>query len=438
MLFTKLTDTRWAAGLLVGALVAVYVGLPLLVNALFLPNPYFVQLAVLTSVACLCIGLGYVVPWFDHRFDKGALRIAISAKSFHLVVWGTFGVFLVVTFGTASSVPLLSAISGASAADLSLERGAFLKARVGAEAALIYVSTLFVSALLPYSLALMFIRKSRLRFVLLALFLAYSLSFLQKALFINVVLPLLYLAARNPNQNSKKVLGVVFGSGLLLYLVTLLAFGSPDDVSTEPGGGTVTGGDFFGASFLPTNALEHLVWRSTAVPMFTAADTLLVHAEQFGAQPLWGATSSFFAGALGLERVPMERLVSEFQWGWNDIANSNAVYATEAFVNFDWVGVVVFSLFVGQSLRWFRRSRDEAFKSLWTIYFLAVFTSGLIGTMLSNGYLLIFAMALLVRLKEGRNPAVTETHALAGPTRPKLGRRRKPGAPPQSSTEPQT
>ena len=415
MFFNKLTDTRRAAGLLISALLAVYVALPVLVDAFLLPNPYFMQLAQLSLLACMVIAVGYVLPIFDGRFKTGAPRIVVSAQTFHAVVWGTFVVFLVITFTTAPSVPILSAIKGADAAELSLQRGDFLKARTGAEAALIYVSTLFVSALLPYSLALMFIRKSRLRFVLLLLFLAYSLSFLQKALFINVVFPLLYLAARNRNANTKRIMAIVFGSGLLLYLVTVLAFGSPDDVSTAPGGGVVTGGDFFGASYLPTNALEHLVWRSTAVPMFSASDTLLVHAEQFGAQPLWGATSSFFAGVLGLERVPMERLVSEHEWGWNDIANSNAVYVTEAFVNFSWIGVVAFSLFVGQSLRWFRRSRDEAFKALWTIYCLAVFTGGLIGTLLSNGYLLIFAMALMARLTD--KPRVRRV-ALAPPPDP--------------------
>lgn len=400
MFFNKLTDTRWAAGLLGAALLAVYVALPLFVNAFFLTNPYFVQLALLSLVAIVAIATGYALPLFDERFRKGVPQLVVSEQGFHVIVWGTFMVFLVITFTTAPSVPLLSAIGGADAAELSLQRGDFLKARTGIEAALIYVSTLFVSALLPYSLAKLFIKKSRLRFVLLLLFLAYSLSFLQKALFINVVFPLLYLAARNRNANTKRIMAIVFGSGILLYLVTLLAFGSPDDVSPDPGGGVVTGGDFFGASYLPSNALEHLIWRSTAVPMFSASDTLLVHNEQFGAQLLWGATSSFFAGVLGLERVPMERLVSEYEWGWNDIANSNAVYVTEAFVNFGWIGVVAFSLFVGQSLRWFRRSRDEAFKSLWTIYCLAVFTSGLIGTLLSNGYLLIFFMALMVRLKD--------------------------------------
>ena len=401
MFFSRLFDTRRAATLLIAALFTVYVLLPVSVDTFLLTNPYFVQLAELSLLACMTVFLGYQIPLFDSRFKPNAVRVAVSAQAFHLFVWGTFIVYLTVTFATAEAVPVLSAIRGASAADLSLQRGDFLKARVGIEAILIYINTLFVSALLPYSLALLFIQKARGRFLLLLLFLLYSISFLQKALFINVVIPLLYLATRNPTANFKRILGIVGGSVGLLYLVTLLAFGGPDDAVTEPGGGTVTGGDFFGASYLPANALEHLVWRSAAVPMFSASDTLTVHSEQFGGQPLWGATSSFIAGLVGLERVPMEKLVSEFEWGWNDIANSNAVYITDAYVNFGWLGVVLFSLFVGQSLRWFSRSRDEAFKSLWTIYCLAVFTGSLIGTLLSNGYLLIFAMALLIRLKNG-------------------------------------
>ena len=413
MFFNKLTDTRRSAGLLIAALFAVYFALPLLVDTFLLENPYFVQLAQMTLVACLAIAAGNALPLFDARFNKAAPRLAVSAQAFHAVVWGTFVVFLVITFATADAVPLISAIKGAAASDLSQQRGDFLKARVGLEAVLIYVSTLFVGALLPYSLALLFIKKSRIRYFLLLLFLAYSLSFLQKALFINVVFPLMYLAARDRQANTTRILAIVVGSGLLLYLVTLLAFGSPDDVSTDPGGGVVTGGEFFGASYLPTNAFEHLVWRSTAVPMFSASDTLLVFNDQFGGRPLWGATSSFFAGAFGMERVPMERLVSEYEWGWNDIANSNAVYVTEAFVNFGWVGVILFSLFVGQSLRWFRRSRDEAFKSLWIIYCLAVFTSGLIGTLLSNGYVLIFGISLLVKLKERRTALRPKTAIVA-------------------------
>lgn len=415
MLFRLLTDTRMAPGILIAALAGIYIALPVAVDSLFLPSPYFIQLAQLATLACIGIVIGYLLPLFDRRFDGQVLRLRIEANSFHSVIWGAFAVFLVITIATADAVPLISALRGAVASELSQQRGDFLKTRSGAEAALIYLSTLFVSALLPYSLALQFIEKSRFRFLLLGLFLAYSLSFLQKALFINVLFPLLYLAARGQRASATRVI-VIIGSCIgLLYLITQLAFGGADGPAS--GVSAPVNDDYFAATYLPGGTVEHLIWRSTAVPMFSASDTLLVHEEQFGSQMLWGATSSFFASILGVERINLERLVSEYQWGWSDIANTNSVYITEAFVNFGWPGVFLFSAFIGQVLRWFRRSHDEAFKALWPIFCFAIFSSGLIGTLLSNGYVLIFAMALYCRVanRRSRSPLAQGGQTLTTP-----------------------
>lgn len=414
MIFRLLTSTRLAVFLFVTAILLVYGLLPFGVALIAVSNPYFLELAQLTAAACVAILIGYNLPLLDHRFEPHAVRIRIDATAFHVVIWSAFVVFLVITFATAEAIPIVSALRGADTAELSQQRGDFLKARVGVEAALLYLSTMFVSALLPYSLARMFIDKARYRFLLTGLFLFFSISFLAKALFVNVVLPLLYVFAQRHRANGGRVLYIVIGSVVLLYVVTLLSFGGQSEFETTGAGA----GAFFGSGYLPTGPIDHLIWRAIAVPMFTAADTLLVFAEQFNRELMLGATSSFFAALFGLERIPLERLVFEQQWSWNDIANSNAVYVTEAFVNFGWAGVAVFSLFVGQTLRWFRRSHDEAFKALWMIYCLAIFTSSLIGTMLSNAYLLIFAIAIFVRFDTvpGRLPA--RTVRMGRPNRP--------------------
>jgi hypothetical protein len=392
-----LFNTAFAPAIMIFAMAGVYAALPLTVAAMILPSPYFVQLGLMAVVGCICIAIGFYLPLLDKRFDPLSIRVRINPTFFHVTIWGTFGIFLLITFVTAESIPLISAFSGASARDLALQRGDFLKTRTGAESALIYISTLFVSALLPYSLALLFIRKSRSRFFLLVIFLAYSLSFLQKALFINVLFPLLYLAAHAAKRGTAKVLGIVSGSVGLLVGVTLLAFGGQESPASEAAI-AASDSDYFYATYLPASATEHLIWRSTAVPMFSASDTLVVHSEQFSGQPMWGATSSFFAALFGLERINLERIVSEYQWGWSDIANTNSVYIIEAFVNFGWPGVVLFSLLVGLMLRWFNQSQDAAFKALWPIFCFAIFSSGLIGTLLSNGYAAIFLLALFAKV----------------------------------------
>ncbi len=394
--FRSLTSTRLAVVLFVAAIFLVYAALPIGVDLLLLPNPYFMELAGLTTAACIAIAVGYNLPLLDHRFRVSAPRISINAKAFHTIIWVAFVAFLLITFGTADSIPIISALQGANTAELSQQRGDFLKSRVGIEVALLYMSTIFVGALLPYSLATLFLEKSRLRFVLTALFLAFSISFLAKALFINVVLPLLYVFAQRYRASGARVVIIIAASIVLLYAVTLLSFGGQSEFETAS---SAASGDFFGAGYLPTGAIDHLIWRAVAVPMFTASDTLLVFAEQFNRELMWGATSSFLAAIFGLERIPLEKIVFEQQWSWNDIASSNAVYITEAFVNFSWPGLVIFSLFIGQSLRWFARSKDEAFKALWMIYCLTLFSSGLIGTLLSVGYVLIFTLALFCRVE---------------------------------------
>ena len=173
---------------------------------------------------------------------------------------------------------------------------------------------------------------------------------------------------------------------------------------------------FFQTTYKSSGPLDFVIWRSIAVPIFTAADTLRVFAERFGGEPLWGATSSFIAAIFSLDRVMLEKFVFANEFGWNELANSNAVYFTEAFANFYWYGVVLISMLVGQSLRWFRKSDDIAFKALWMNYCFALFTAGSIGTMLSNGYALIFFLALFCSLRTTRQQVRPVAGALAGQT----------------------
>src|SRR5262249_34165982 len=159
----------------------------------------------------VAICLGYLLPLVDHRFKDAAPRIVINSQAFHAIVWGTFLVFLLITFATADAIPLLSALKGAGGVDLSEQRGEFLKGRVGIEAALAYLSTFYISALLPYSLARLFIDRAQFRYLALVLFLAFSISFLVKSQFIYVVVPLFYAVVRQKRSNLLP-LSIVIGS----------------------------------------------------------------------------------------------------------------------------------------------------------------------------------------------------------------------------------
>jgi hypothetical protein len=306
LILKALTDTRIAAGLIICALLVVYAGLPVFVDAVFAPSRYFVELAQLSVLGCAGIAFGYALPIFDSRFEEGATRIVINAPVFHVAVWAGFVLFLAATFATAPTIPLISAFQGASITELAQERGDFLKTRVGIEAALLYISTIFVGALLPYSLAALFRKRAASRYLLLLLFLGFSISFLQKALFINAILPLLYIAARRKGSAALQFVMIGVLSIGLLYLVTLLAFGGESEPGLEQLGRT-SAAEYFSADYVSNGALDHLIWRSVSVPMFTAADTLRVLHEDLRGELLWGATSSFLSAVFSLERVGLER-----------------------------------------------------------------------------------------------------------------------------------
>jgi hypothetical protein len=189
-----------------------------------------------------------------------------------------------------------------------------------------------------------------------------------------------------------------------LFLVTY--FSGVGTISTE------READFFSANYLPQSPLEYLVWRSVAIPIVTAADAIQLFYLQFDGEPLWGATSSLLSGIFGRERVEFERLVFAAQWGQNETGSgsANSVYITESFVNFGWAGVVAFSGLVGMILRMFTKSHDEAFRSLWFMFCFGVYTSGLIGQLFSNGFIIVFLLTATIQLKHVKRSVAHAVH----------------------------
>ena len=107
--------------------------------------------------------------------------------------------------------------------ELAVQRELFLKGRTGWESGLVYVNAFFVGAVVPYTLALMFAHNARFRWLCLAFFLVYSISFLEKALFLKAMLPIAYLVFQGRLGNVIASIGVLVGMILLLMFVTTAA-----------------------------------------------------------------------------------------------------------------------------------------------------------------------------------------------------------------------
>ena len=387
------TRATSGATLLALAIAITYVLLPLAVYLLGVEHEFFLQLAEVSALGAACIWLGSRLPFLDRLVvdDPAKRGVALDTRS-----WSWSGgpslLFVLLVVATAERIPFLAALQGADPETVALLRERFLKAREGWQSVFVYVN-----ALLGRDARALLARAHAPAPPPLALAGARVLPGLLPELRGEGVLPeggdprpLPGGAAARPHPPEAP-------HG---------ARGGRAHARGRDGGGRVgtlrdeaAGGDFFTTGFAAQGPLAFVAWRAVAIPVLTAADALRVFQEEHGGRNLGGATSSMLAGLLGQERVNVERQVFAAQFGEAETGtgSANSVYVTEAFINFGWPGVVVFSLVVGLILRIFAVSRDEALRSLWMLFVFAVFVSALTGTLFSNGFLLVIGISLAVR-----------------------------------------
>lgn len=375
-----------------------YTLLPLLIYISNVEEYQFAVLSLLSILAVICIFIGSKIKIFDFLFSKNHKRIYVSVKVFISICWLVFLTYIAYVFYTAENIPILSAISGGSDQEVSAQRGAFLKGRTGLESLLVYVGTILSSAIIPYSIVLMFNENLRVKYFASFLFFLYCISFMAKSMFLSLVLPLIAFYAIKGKLKLKKFIVIVLAILLLLFVSIHLTSSSS---SLYVG---LFDQLFFTSNYLPKSALDYLVWRIISVPVYTASDSIVVFNEYFNWNYFLGGTSSFFSLILGGERVNFERFVFMFQFGsWNDTANANAFYVIDSFINFSIFGVIFYSIIVGLYLRFTKISSDVAFSSMWLLFIFNLFSANLIGTLLSNGFILILFLTLLFKIGRKNN-----------------------------------
>lgn len=407
-LLERLTRASNGALYLSIAVLLAYSLLPVIVADVFDLGPEYRELAWVAAVGAAFIWIGAKLPLPDRRLAGAFPRIALDFKSFNFAVWLSFIAFVIVAWTTADEIPLIAALNGADPSTIAVLREEFLKARTGWEASFVYIDAVLCGALIPYSIAQMFLRKLPGRWFAFVFFFIYCISFVEKAFFFKAALPLLYLMAQGRIRFSlrpnRSVLVPLRPTVLILLMAgTLMTVAAVAGSASATTGGE---GDFFSVGYQARGALALLLWRSVAIPVITAAEAVRVWHQHFDGRLLLGATSSLISSASGMKHVEFERLVFAAQWGQNETGtgSSNSVFLTEAYVNFGWAGVVMVSLLVGAIMRLFATSTNEAFKSLWMLFAFGVFVSGLIGLLLSNGFILILMLELFVEFTKKSSP----------------------------------
>lgn len=318
----------------------------------------------------------------------------IDFDFFSKFIFAIYALIVLVIWATAPSIPIIQAIQGASQSDLILFREDFLKSREGWESLLSYFVTVLDSAIIPYIIVSSFLRKEKRRFLYLAFFILYSISFLEKAYLFKIVIPLLfYLYSVTKNKKTFIIGAAVSVLGILTFMFSISQFDTFELTEGE---------SFFSIYYTPTNVFDAIIWRSFVVPVRTSYDALVFFNNEFHGNYLLGSTSSLISAITFQERVNFERMLYMTQFGGFGTGNANFCYIEDSYVNFGFLGVIFFSFLAGYFTKKTIETKNLAAISIMPFFLLQLYSASFIANFLNNGYFIFFFLVIFVRFKTAK------------------------------------
>jgi hypothetical protein len=162
-------------------------------------------------------------------------------------------------------------------------------------------------------------------------------------------------------------------------------------ISTDGPTSSSDPGDFFSAYYAAQSPIEKVFWRALVIPVVTAIDAIRLFEFNFNGQFFYGATNSTLALLFGLKRVEFEKEVFGSQFGQNEVetGSANSTFLTEAYINFGFLGVIIFSFIAGKIVKLFMGSSELSMKSVSILFIYGIFNASLLSTLLSNGFIIL-------------------------------------------------
>lgn len=323
------------------------------------------------------------------ELDQGRAKVLVYGLTLLFVA------FCATTILSADSIPLIQALQGASPAEIAVAREGFLKARTGWASILPYVNGFLTATILPYCMCIALLNRYRYRWLIVAVFFLYSMVFVEKAFFLRIFLPLMAVVVVSRSRRIRLTWLLAAAVGLLALNVIISGFSE----ST----GTTVGG--------------FILFRAFSVPVSTVVDSLDYWWQNYRGIPFMGATNLVLSSLFGLQRVPFEREVFEYEWGASETGtgSSNAAYFVEAYVNFGIPGVIITSILLGMLISYIGRSKDLALRCTLPLVLYSVFVGGLLGLLFGNGLIICLLLsAYLNRRATAPAAAIVDTLELPG------------------------
>jgi hypothetical protein len=322
---------------------------------------------------------------------------------------------------TAPKIALWESINGASAENIALAREVFLKDRAGSEIFLVYLNAIFSNALMPYVLALIYLKKTPYRHILLTIFLISLLPSLEKGLAIKACLPLAIIAFNGYLSRRTGYL-IIFLMIIFIYGVTNLSkMGAQQNIQDYPDGirsnlsqeipqekhcadkvKKYTLQDYQTCKYDPLgsgNQLIYLANRVLWIPYITAYDWLGYFHKIKSGRHLNGQTSQLISILTGKPKIEMEKEVFIYQYGAGGpkTASANAVFLVDAFVNFGWLGVLLSAILVAILTFFVVCFDNPAMKACFFYFAYQLSIGSILGVMFSGGMLILLVLSIFIR-----------------------------------------
>ena len=355
-----------------------YCGIPLF----FIRSDYSFKLVLLTVTGVIFYYIG-----FYSRKTMKIKKLDVSPKLIEKTILLIFFFSFSYIIFTAKGIPILMALKGSTGEILAAGREDFLKNRTGLENIFKYLYFIFGSILVPVILVSNL--NSKKPYILLSLYLFSSIAALAKANFLKLFLPLLFNRLKNLTTLTLTGIKYILFILVLIFVMYKIA-GQKTIVFNESG-------DFWSSSFFSPNILKLISWRIFSIPVITALDWLHVFENTFNGKLLLGQTSNLLSFFIGLPKINFENMVFEYQYG--SVGNANAFFIMEAYVNFGIIGVICFSFIIGYIIQLLLKKIEIGILAI-PLFAFMVFNTGLIGTLFSNGFILLLTLLTLTNYYE--------------------------------------
>jgi oligosaccharide repeat unit polymerase len=374
--------------ILIFILFFIYTLAPIIFYIIGKDDNYLIELSFISFIAIVSIKAGDILFKIvnpKHKiFTKNHFYVKDKIFAFFNIYVFIFILLLLII--RADSVPLISALEGADAETLSLVRGLFMKPKDEFNYFLIYLFSMQISSIIPYSIAYLYESKNYFRHAMFLIGLLASLSTLVKGMFFNILIPIFSLKLTSNYNIFNFIKYIIIILTTLIFMVSIAGFNKADldedsDIDT-----------YISVGYPSKNSFDFMLWRIVVIPILASRDTLEVHNIYYSSNNLMGVTSGLGSKLLGENKIDIEREVFGYQYGgMNDIGNTNSVFFIDAYINFGYIGIVIYGLLASILLRILMDSNIKSVISMAPLFAIFLFSSSLVGILISNGFLFLFA-----------------------------------------------